>query len=406
MKKKRNRRLLLQIGLIFFLISLLLWVAQTMLVSTSTMMGYIGGQDMHLPSEFTPEQMELLTSMMEISIVTGTILIVVFSGVLLVCIWLLVLKPLKKVQHIVRDFTDDKNTEKTSEMLSQIKSRNEIGALADDVGDMVQNLQDYTARIEQMTAEKERLRTELDIAKKVQESQLPAAFPAFPDREDFDLYAAMKPAKEVGGDFYDYFMIDENRLAMVIADVSDKGIPAALFMMVSKALITSRIRGGDSPSEALTSINRQLSAQNNAHMFVTVWLAIIDLETGRGIASNAGHEHPSMLKSADQTWSYLVYRHSPGVAMKKNMTFEQHEFVMDAGDSLFVYTDGVTEARNRDGEMYNQDRLLETLNRHTGEAPRAVIEAVEQDLAGYIGEEDPFDDMTMLCFQYRGKEKR
>ncbi|MDR9831233.1 PP2C family protein-serine/threonine phosphatase, partial [Vibrio sp. FNV 38] len=170
---------------------------------------------------------------------------------------------------------------------------------------------------------------------------LPREFPPFPEIDRFDIYASMKMAREVGGDFYDFFLLDDGKLAFLIADVSGKGIPAALFMMIAKILIKNRVLNGDSPSRALETVNEQLLDGNDAGMFVTVWLAVIEISTGKGIVSNAGHEHPAIKRSGG-SFELVKYRHSPAVAAFDDLTFEEHEFQLYPGDKLFIYTDGVT----------------------------------------------------------------
>ncbi|MER2027494.1 MAG: SpoIIE family protein phosphatase, partial [Lachnospiraceae bacterium] len=183
---------------------------------------------------------------------------------------------------------------------------------------------------------------ELSMATDIQASQLPRLFPAFPNRPEFDVFASMTPAKEVGGDFYDFFLIDDDHIGLVMADVSGKGVPAALFMMVARVLIKSHLQNGESVGEALENVNDQLCESNEAELFVTVWAAIIQISTGKGTAANAGHEHP-VLRRAGGQYELVTYRHSPAVATMEGMPYKEHSFELHPGDSLFVYTDGVAE---------------------------------------------------------------
>ena len=242
---------------------------------------------------------------------------------------------------------------------------------------------------------------DLAVASAIQENIVPNIFPAYPDRREFDLYATMKTAKEVGGDFYDFFMLDDDHLALVMADVSGKGVPAALFMMVSKVLIKNRVQYGDSPGKALFNVNNQLVEGNRAEMFVTVWLAVVEISTGKGIAANAGHEHP-VLRRANGKFEIVKYRHSPAVATIGDIPFKEHEFELHPGDSLFVYTDGVPEATNVENELFGADRMLESLNTEPDAVPETILANVMKGIDAFVGDAKQFDDITMLCLKYYG----
>ncbi len=246
-----------------------------------------------------------------------------------------------------------------------------------------------------------RLSTELEMATTIQSSQLPKLFPAFPNRAEFDIYASMTPAKEVGGDFYDFFMIDDDHIALVMADVSGKGVPAALFMMVSRVLIKSHLQNGETPGVALANVNDQLCEGNELEMFVTVWAAVLEISTGKGIAANAGHEHPA-LRRANGTYELVVYRHSPPVASMEGIPFREHEFELHKGDALFVYTDGVAEATDANDELFGEDRMLEALNAHPEAKPKEAIANVKDGIDQFVRDAEQFDDITMLCLDYKG----
>ena len=239
------------------------------------------------------------------------------------------------------------------------------------------------------------------MAASIQTSQLPSVFPPYPDRKEFELYASMDPAREVGGDFYDFFLIDDDHLCLVMADVSGKGIPAALFMMVSKILIKTRILNGESPGQALANVNNQLMEGNAAEMFVTVWLAVLTISTGKGIAANAGHEHP-VLRHAGEDYQLVEYKHSPAIAAMEDMVFKEHEFEMHPGDSLFVYTDGVPEASDKDNVLFGSERLLKALNSSPDSGAEETIAGVSRAIADFVGDAEQFDDITMLCLRYNG----
>ncbi|ADL35617.1 SpoIIE domain-containing protein [Butyrivibrio proteoclasticus B316] len=242
---------------------------------------------------------------------------------------------------------------------------------------------------------------DLTLASAIQENVLPKTFPYLPERKEFDLFATMTPAKEVGGDFYDFFMLDDDHLTLVMADVSGKGIPAALFMMVSRTLIRNRMLMGESPGKALESVNEQLCEGNKAELFVTVWLAVISLSTGEGIAVNAGHEHP-VLRRKDGEYEIVAYKHSPAVATIEGIRFREHEFKLNPGDSLFVYTDGVPEATNEDNELFGTTRMLEALNANPDARPEALLEDIKASIDKFVGDAKQFDDITMLGMHYFG----
>ena len=251
------------------------------------------------------------------------------------------------------------------------------------------------------TEKTERLATELNLASDIQTNVLPNIFPVFPERKEFNLYASMTPAKEVGGDFYDFFFVDEDHIALVMADVSGKGIPAALFMMVARTLIKNRALMGGSPSEILYDVNNQLCEGNVAELFVTVWLGILEVSTGKGVAANAGHEHPVIRDNNDE-FKLVVYKHSPAVAAMEDMMFKEHEFQLNPGDTLFVYTDGVAEATNSKNELFGTDRMLDSLNKDPDAAPEELLHNVIEGIDEFVSGAEQFDDITMLALKYFG----
>ena len=276
------------------------------------------------------------------------------------------IRPLILIRNNVTEFAEN-NAESTIR-LNSIQTGDEIQELAISIHQMEKDIVSYIDNIQTITAEKERIGAELNVATQIQADMLPRIFPAFPERHEFDIYATMDPAKEVGGDFYDFFLVDDDHLCLVMADVSGKGVPAALFMVIAKTLIKNRAQMGDSPAEILYNVNNQLCEGNEAEMFVTVWLAIIELSTGKGVAANAGHEHPAICRK-DGKYELVVYRHSPAVAAMEGIPFREHSFELHPGDRLFVYTDGVPEATNADNELFGTDRMLEALNRIPWRSP-------------------------------------
>ena len=285
-----------------------------------------------------------------------------------------------------------------------IHTGDEMESLSNSLTDMFLDMKNYMTSLVSVTKEKERIGSELAVATKIQADMLPRIFPAFPERKEFDLFASMDPAKEVGGDFYDFFMIDENRIGLVIADVAGKGVPAALFMVISKTLLKNRALMGGTPSEIVDYVNDQLNEGNDADMFVTIWFAIIDINTGKGVVVNAGHEHPAIYRAQTGRYDLDVYKHSPICGTMPGMHFREHEFELYPGDRLFVYTDGLPEATNGEKELFGNDRVLEVLNRDTDVTVHELLANVTEAVDEFVGEADQFDDLTMLSFYYNGPD--
>ena len=267
--------------------------------------------------------------------------------------------------------------------------------------DTIRQMEREQAEQEHRKKEQERIAGELKMAREIQESTLPHIFPAFPDRKEFSLYASMTPAREVGGDFYDFFLIDNDHLAIVIADVSGKGIPAALFMMVSKTLIANQLTAGYGPAAALERVNLQLCEHNSSMMFVTVWLAVLEISTGKGVACNAGHENPG-LKRADGQFELLRYKHNLFIGGADKAKYRDREFLLRPGDCVFVYTDGVSEATAAGGEMFGEERLTASLNSCADRTPEEILRKVKSDVDAFVGDAEQFDDLTMMCIRYHG----
>ena len=309
-----------------------------------------------------------------------------------------IVRPLEHMTNRVRSL-GGKNLQ--FRMEEEYRTGDEIEVLAESFSALSAKTLQYVDQVKRVTAEKERIGAELTMANAIQRSQLPRLFPPFPNRHEFNLFATMKPAKEVGGDFYDFFMVDNDHVALVMADVSGKGVPAALFMMVTRMLIKSRLQSGESVAEALTNVNRQLCENNELGYFVTVWLAVLEISTGKGVAVNAGHEHP-VLRRSDGKYELVLYRHSLAVAAMDGVRFRQHEFQLCPGDSFFVYTDGVTEATNGEHELFGTDRMLEALNKEPDAEPDQLLKNVMDDIHRFMDGEDQFDDITMMCLKYNG----
>ena len=331
------------------------------------------------------------------------------GSLVMLFIFLYMLRPLKKVLSAIRSYTTSKDSRAIEEDMENILSgkraaairQNEIGQLTEDMVDLAKEIDEYTEQIEVQTAARERLGYELETAARIQAHMLPEASPQFPDHPEFALSASMIPAREVGGDFYDYFLVDDHHLVLVIADVSDKGIPAALFMAQAKALIKSRAMTGEEPAQILFHVNNQLNEDHDAGLFVTVWMAVIDLLTGEGIAANAGHEHPALCRKGEP-FELVVYKHNLVIGMVKDIPYRQHSFRLFPGDRLFVYTDGVPEASNVSAEQFGTERMLETLNSGPDVPPGELLDRVGTAVNAFMGEAPRFDDTTMMCLHYKG----
>ena len=277
-----------------------------------------------------------------------------------------------------------------------VYSSSEFASLSDDINHTVTVLKDYIAAAEQ------RIETELDYARQIQESVIPKNFNL--PRDEFEIYAAMDPAKEVGGDFYDFFFIDSNKLCMFIADVAGKGIPASLFMMRSKTALRSFAEQGINPSEVFRKTNDALSMNNDTSMFVTVWMGILDLETGHMVCSNAGHEYP-VLKRANGEYELYKQRHSSALGTMEGLKFREYELDLNPGDCFLVYTDGIPEAINEREEEYGLDRLLGVMNANKDCSEEQLLKYIRQDIWAFVGTADQFDDVTMLGMKYLGSKQ-
>ena len=284
-----------------------------------------------------------------------------------------------------------------------VRSGGELKLLADNVKSLADGVSAYMANLKAATAEKERIGTELALATKLQAAFVPSIFPPFPERTEFDIYASMDPAKEVGGDFYDFYLIDDDHLCLLIADVSGKGIPAALFMMVSKIILQSCAMLGRSAAEILTKTNEAICSNNKESMFVTVWLGILEISTGKLTCANAGHEYPALMRRGG---SFGLFRDKHGLVIggMDGLKYKEYELTLSPGDKLFVYTDGVPEATDADNELFGTERMLSALNAEPEADPSRILRNVRAAVDGFVKDAEQFDDLTMLCLEYHGKE--
>lgn len=276
-----------------------------------------------------------------------------------------------------------------------IRSGGELRLLADNVKSLADGVASYMSNLKAVTAERERIVAELDLARKIQAHMLPNIFPPFPDRTEFDIYASMTPAKEVGGDFYDFFLIDDDHLGLVMADVSGKGVPAALFMMVSKILINNFAMQGSSPAKVLEQTNEVICRNNEEDMFVTVWFGVLEISSGKITATNAGHEYP-VIKKANGDFELFKDKHGFVVGGMNGVRYKEYELNLEKGDMLFLYTDGVPEATNAESELFGTNRLLADLNKTDTADMKTLLENVKSSVDDFVGEAEQFDDLTML----------
>ena len=289
--------------------------------------------------------------------------------------------------------------------LEGFKKDDELRNLAVSFTDMTRRIDDYNKEFERASAEKGRITAEVNVAKQIQTDLLPSVFPAFPDRSEFDIYASLYSSSGICGDFYDFFLIDDDHLAMVVSDISGTGVPAAMYMVIVRTLIKNRALQGYSPSEVMQNVSEQLLEGNNSGLYATMWLAVLDLSTGKGIAANAGGEHPT-LRRAGKRFELQEYRHSPPVGAMEGVRFRDHGFQLEPGDTLFVYSDGVKEARNQNGEFFGTARIVEVLNREPEATPSVLLQTLKSSIDSFCGETQLNDDMTMLSLKYYGKSRK
>ena len=334
----------------------------------------------------------------ERTIVLSTVAILVLACASALFVADRVVKPLERMTMRINALS---GSGQAFEMEDAYRTNDEIEILAESFASLSKRTRDYITQITEITAEKERIGTELALATRIQADMLPNIFPAFPERPDFDVYATMTPAKEVGGDFYDFFLIDETHLGLVIADVSGKGIPAALFMMVSKILVQNYAMTGRSPAQVLEAVNKQICANNREQMFVTVWFGILDTLTGKITAANAGHEYPAVMQGGGG-FELLKDKHGLVIGAMEGLKYTEYELTLKPGSKLFLYTDGVPEATNAQNELFGKERMLNTLNEEPQASTDALLRRVREAVDDFVFDAERFDDMTMLCLQYNG----
>ena len=323
-------------------------------------------------------------------------------GILIIIVSILflrnaIIKPILKVSKETVRFSKE-NTE--AKKLGKISRFEDFQNLAQSVDTMEEEMVSYIDNITKITAEKEKLGAELTIASQIQQSSLPNPEGAFKDRDDFEVYASMDPAKEVGGDFYNFLLLDDDHLALVIADVSDKGVPAALFMMVTNILISERAKVFKNPALVLDYVNNDLCEHNQNGMFVTIWLGILEISTGTLVTSNAGHEDPYVYRKG-KYFELIKEQHGFVLGAMKGLKYINEEIKLNKGDKVFVYTDGLSEANNEKKEQYSMNRIQNALNRNKDKSPKEILINIQKDVSEFVKDSPQFDDLTMLCVEIK-----
>ena len=308
-----------------------------------------------------------------------------------------VVKPIRVISNEATRFARE-NTK--GEDLGDVSKFEEIYNLSRSIDKMETDMVNYIDNLTTVTAERERIGTELNFAKQIQFSSLPTKFPAFPDREEFDVYAYMKPAKEVGGDFYNFVLVDDDHLAVWIGDVSDKGVPAALFMMSINIMINIRTSMGGTPAEIMAFVNDNICEHNGENMFITIWLGILEISTGRLTFVNAGHEDIAVYHKGGEFELYKT-KHNIAVGIQSGMVYKDFEMQLGKGDRIFIYTDGVPEATDPYNMLFTTDRMINALNERKDGSPQEFLEIVYTRVKEFVGDRTQFDDLTMVGLELK-----
>ena len=353
------------------------------------------------------KNMDLLTSAKN-SYICQIILIEALIAILSGVVWVVYMRrrivvPVQQLSEAALNMVEHLEDGNSPEFV--VKHDDELRELADSFATMYREVGAYIAKLETVTAEKERIGAELDVAAKIQSSMLPCIFPAFPDRNEFDIYATMDPAKEVGGDFYDFFMVDADHLAFVVADVSGKAVPAALFMVIGKTLIKDHTGLHDDLGEVFTEVNNILCASNSEEMFITAFEGVLNLKTGELRYVNAGHEIPFLCRKGGVFEPYKV-RAGFVLAGMQGIRYRAGSIQLEPGDKVFQYSDGIPEAINSEKAPYGMKRLESVLAKNSEKAPSELLPLVKADVDAFVGDADQFDDITMLCIEFKGNGRK
>ncbi|MBQ8107816.1 MAG: SpoIIE family protein phosphatase [Ruminococcus sp.] len=306
-------------------------------------------------------------------------------------------KPMSKIQSSLRDYIKTKDSKAVQQQMSQITANNELGVLSEDVKKLAVEIEQYTRENTHLAEERQRTAAELNLAAKIQLDNLPKDFP---NNDRLSVYGSMTPAKVVGGDFYDFFYIDEDHLALVIADVSGKSVPAALFMMMSKRLIDTYAVRYDDPAMVFETVNEELCRNNDEQMFVTAWLGVLEISSGRLRAVNAGHEAPAIRHSGGE-FSLYKDKHALFLGGMPGTKYSEYTLTLEKGSTLFIYTDGVPEATSSQEELFGSRRMVEALNKDPDAEPEQLLENVQAAVNDFIRDAAQFDDLTMLALKLK-----
>ena len=343
------------------------------------------------------ELASVILSFVSYIIIASLVLVLVVAQFVVRFLRKWVVKPIRKISIEATRFAKE-NTK--GEELGDVSKFEEIYNLSRSIDKMETDMVNYIDNLTTVTAERERIGTELNFAKQIQYSSLPTKFPAFPDREEFDVYAYMKPAKEVGGDFYNFVLVDDDHLAVWIGDVSDKGVPAALFMMSINIMINIRTCMGGTPAEIMAFVNDNICEHNGENMFITIWLGILEISTGRLTFVNAGHEDMAVYRNGGEFELYKT-KHNIAVGIQSGVVYKSFEMQLGKGDRLFIYTDGVPEATDPYDTLFNTDRMISALNERKDGSPQEFLKIVYTRVKEFVGDRTQFDDLTMVGLELK-----
>ena len=343
------------------------------------------------------ELASVILSFVSYIIIASLVLVLVVAQFVVRFLRKWVVKPIRKISIEATRFAKE-NTK--GEELGDVSKFEEIYNLSRSIDKMETDMVNYIDNLTTVTAERERIGTELNFAKQIQYSSLPTKFPAFPNREEFDVYAYMKPAKEVGGDFYNFVLVDDDHLAVWIGDVSDKGVPAALFMMSINIMINIRTCMGGTPSEIMAFVNDNICEHNGENMFITIWLGILEISTGRLTFVNAGHEDMAVYRNGGEFELYKT-KHNIAVGIQSGMVYQDFEMQLGKGDRIFIYTDGVPEATDPYDTLFNTDRMISALNERKDGSPQEFLKIVYTRVKEFVGDRTQFDDLTMVGLELK-----
>ena len=336
------------------------------------------------------------------SIITwALVLTALFIALYTLFLYMGIIRPILFVTYETSHFAEHHG--ELSGILKKVHGRNEIGTLAKSIEKMSLDMNRYISDLTHATAEKERLGAELNVATQIQADMLPRVFPPFENHPEVELFASMKPAKEVGGDFYDFYMIDDDHFAVVVGDVSGKGVPAALFMVITKTLLKDTAAHEHDPAKIFEHVNNILCEGNESGLFVTCWMGILTLSTGELNFANAGHTAPLIMQKGEI--KYLTTKPNLMLAGMEGMPYTKHSITLNKNDRLFIYTDGITEATNADNELYGEGRLLEMIKKINSKSSREILDSIQNDINDFVKDAPQFDDITMLEMAYKGRQE-